>query len=48
MIERMIGEGFLRAEHASMLVFDEDPEAILRRFEEYVHPTPKWQSAANE
>ena len=48
MIDRMIGEGFLRAEHASMLVFDEDPEAILRRFEEYVHPTPKWQSAANE
>jgi len=48
MIERMIGEGFLRAEHASMLVFDEDPEAILRRFDEYVHPTPKWQSATNQ
>ncbi|HUA63601.1 MAG TPA: TIGR00730 family Rossman fold protein [Verrucomicrobiae bacterium] len=47
MIDRMIGEGFLRAEHASMLVFDEDPGAILRRFEEYVHPTPKWRGTAN-
>ncbi len=46
MIDHMIGEEFLSAEHAGMLVFDEDPAAILQAFERYVHPAPKWTAAA--
>jgi len=44
MIARMTGEGFLRTEHASMLIFDTDAAAILEAFRGYTPPTAiKWQ-----
>ena len=43
MIEQMAGEGFLHLEHASMLVFDTDPAAIVDAFQEYSAPAAKWQ-----
>ena len=43
MIGRMVGEGFLRAEHASMLVFTAEPGEILDSFESYAPPETKWQ-----
>jgi uncharacterized protein (TIGR00730 family) len=43
MIEQMTGEGFLRPEHASMLVFDTEPAAILHEFRNYSAPEAKWQ-----
>ncbi|HYL73136.1 MAG TPA: TIGR00730 family Rossman fold protein [Bryobacteraceae bacterium] len=47
MIERMTGEGFLRPEHASMLVFDTQPAAILKEFRNYSPPAAKWLRASN-
>lgn len=44
MIERMTQEGFLRPEHASMLVFETKPAAILEAFENYSPPGAKWQA----
>jgi uncharacterized protein (TIGR00730 family) len=45
MIGRMTGEGFLHPEHASMLIFDSDPAAILDAFRGYAPPTAtKWQA----
>jgi uncharacterized protein (TIGR00730 family) len=44
MIDHMTGEGFLRWEHASMLVFDTDPAAIIAAFRDYSAPSAaKWQ-----
>jgi uncharacterized protein (TIGR00730 family) len=46
MIGRMTGEGFLHPEHASMLIFDTDPAAILEAFSGYAPPTvTKWKAA---
>jgi uncharacterized protein (TIGR00730 family) len=42
MIDRMTAEGFLRPEHASMLVFHDDPAALLKSFERYSPPAAKW------
>lgn len=42
MIEQMSGEGFLREDHASMLVFHADPGAILESFRAYAAPLAKW------
>lgn len=47
MIEQMTGEGFLRPEHASMLVFDTHPAAILDEFRNYSPPEAKWQRTPN-
>jgi uncharacterized protein (TIGR00730 family) len=47
MIGQMAGEGFLRQEHASMLVFDTDPAAIVDSFREYSAPATKWQTEPN-
>jgi len=47
MIGRMAGEGFLRPEHASMLVFDTDPAKILDAFRDYSPPAAKWQAPVN-
>jgi 8-oxo-dGTP pyrophosphatase MutT (NUDIX family) len=47
MIARMAGEGFLRPDHASMLVFDNDPAAILDAFRDYSPPGAKWQAPVN-
>lgn len=44
MIGRMTGEGFLRPEHAGMLIFDTEPAAMLDAFRRYLPPTVgKWQ-----
>lgn len=45
MIDRMTAEGFLRPEHASMLVFDTEPGAIVDKFGAYCAPLAKWQPA---
>ena len=42
MIGRMTSDGFLRPEHASMLVFDTDPATIVDAFGEYSAPAMKW------
>jgi uncharacterized protein (TIGR00730 family) len=47
MIDRMAGEGFLSPEHASMLVFDTKPDAILDVFRDYSPPVVKWQAPPN-
>jgi uncharacterized protein (TIGR00730 family) len=43
MIDRMAGDGFLRPEHASMLVFATEPAAIIDTFMSYSPPAAKWQ-----
>jgi uncharacterized protein (TIGR00730 family) len=43
MIDHMVGEGFLRPEYASMLVFDSRPSAIIDAFRNYSPPAVKWQ-----
>jgi uncharacterized protein (TIGR00730 family) len=46
MIDQMTGEGFLRSEHASMLVFDTEPAAIIAAFRDYSAPSAtKWQAS---
>jgi uncharacterized protein (TIGR00730 family) len=45
MIAQMVGEGFLRPEYESMLVFDTEPAAIIGAFREYSPPIVKWQAA---
>lgn len=47
MIDRMAGEGFLRHEHASMLVFQTEPAAIIDAFRNYSPPEVKWQVPPN-
>lgn len=48
MIEQMSGEGFLRTDHASMLVFDTKPAAILESFRAYSAPLAKWMATAQK
>jgi hypothetical protein len=48
MIEKMSGEGFLRSEHASMLVFNPEPAAIIDAFRSYLPPVAKWQEPAQK
>jgi uncharacterized protein (TIGR00730 family) len=45
MIGKMTGEGFLRPEHASMLVFDTDPALIIDAFRDYSPPVAKYRVA---
>lgn len=47
MIDRMADEGFLSPEHASMLVFDTKPAALLDAFRGYSPPVVKWQAPPN-
>ncbi len=43
LVEHMTGAGFLRAEHAAMLLREQDPEVLLDRFADYRPPTTrKW------
>ena len=46
MIEQMSGEGFLRMDHASMLVFNTNPDAIVDSFRAYSAPLAKWMATA--
>ena len=48
MIDRMANEGFLRTDHASMVIFDPDPRTILDAFRAYSAPVTKWQAASGE
>jgi uncharacterized protein (TIGR00730 family) len=43
MIGKMRSEGFLRPDHAAMLIFGDEPAAILEAFQGYAPPAPKWQ-----
>jgi uncharacterized protein (TIGR00730 family) len=43
MIDRMTVEGFLRPEHASMLVFHTELSAIVDGFRDYLPPAAKYQ-----
>ena len=45
MISSMITEGFVRPRHAEMLIFAEEIDALLERFETYVPPARKWTAA---
>lgn len=47
MIGHMAREGFTRPEHASMLVFDSEPAAIIDAFHDYSPPATKWREAPN-
>jgi len=47
LIDRMARDGFLRAEHASMIAFDSDPTVILKRLIDYSPPGAKWQEPAD-
>ena len=47
MIDQMTAEGFLHADHASMLIFDTKPLAIIEAFHNYSAPATKWQAQAN-
>jgi uncharacterized protein (TIGR00730 family) len=48
MIEKMVREGFLRPDYASVLRFESDPAAILDSFLTYSPPATKWQKPAVE
>jgi uncharacterized protein (TIGR00730 family) len=41
-IANMVASGFLKPEYGEMLIWAEDIEEALARFEAYVPPTPKW------
>jgi hypothetical protein len=47
MIECMSREGFLRPEHASMLVFASQPASIVQAFRSYSPPAAKWSITSN-
>ncbi|WP_316014346.1 TIGR00730 family Rossman fold protein [Roseobacter sp. HKCCA0434] len=42
MIDRVVEEGFMRAEYRDMLVFGEEIEAVLDAFAAHEPPAPKW------
>lgn len=48
MIEKIVAEGFMKAEYADMLVFFEQPDEIFSAFESYVPPPRKWTDGAAE
>jgi uncharacterized protein (TIGR00730 family) len=48
MIEQMSREGFLRMDHASMLVFDTNPQAIIDSFRAYSAPLAKWMATSQK
>ena len=43
MIQSMVAQGFVKREHADMLMVESDIEAILRAFATYTPPDPKWR-----
>ena len=46
-VEHAIDEGFVRAEHRSMIIVSSSPDALLDRFDHYVPPAvAKWIDAA--
>lgn len=45
MIATMVAEGFTRPRHAEMLIFAEEIDALMERFESYVPPARKWTAA---
>jgi uncharacterized protein (TIGR00730 family) len=47
MIDQMTTEGFLRPEHASMLVFQTKLAAIVNAFRDYLPPVAKYQVSTN-
>jgi hypothetical protein len=47
MIDKMTTEGFLRPEHASMLVFHTELAVIVDAFRDYLPPTAKYQLSTN-
>jgi uncharacterized protein (TIGR00730 family) len=47
MITQMVDDGFLRPEHASMLVFNTEPAALIDAFGGYSPPVVKWQPPPN-
>jgi uncharacterized protein (TIGR00730 family) len=47
MIDKMTSEGFLRPEHAAMLVFHAELAAIVSAFRGYLPPVAKYQVATN-
>lgn len=44
MVKRGIDEGFIPAEHAALLIVDDQPESLLRKMDDYEPPPPvnKW------
>ncbi len=47
MIDKMTAEGFLRPEHASMLVFHTELAVIVDAFRDYLPPAAKYQISTN-
>lgn len=47
MIDQMTTEGFLRPDHASMLVFHSELAAIVDAFHDYLPPVAKYQASTN-
>jgi len=47
MIDRMASEGFLHPEHSSMLIFENEPAAVIESMRDYAPPLPKWQTERN-
>jgi len=45
-IQRTVTEGFTRPEYADMLIFEEDIQPLLTRFNSYVAPPKKWNPVA--
>lgn len=42
-LDRAVEEGFLSAQHRSMLIVEEDPERLIAQMKDYEPPTvPKW------
>jgi uncharacterized protein (TIGR00730 family) len=45
-LDHAVAEGFVRREHADLLLVDDDPERLLDRFAAWTPPsTPKWVEA---
>ena len=47
MVEKMVSEGFLLPQFATMLTFSDSIDEILTGFRSYVPPPSKWTSAAS-
>lgn len=45
MIGQMRSFGYLRPEHAEMVMFEDDPGKLIDRFAVYRPPSPKWERA---
>ena len=48
MIETMVCNGFVSADHGAMIILEEDFDVLLQRVRDYDPPAPKWTDPSEE